>query len=155
MERINRLIRNEKWKALIARIEENERERVFCKHGAEHLFAVARIAALRAEDEKYELSRELIYAAALTHDLGRAFDGEEHAERSGTCCREILPSCGFDREETERIVAAVRTHRNKEDTERDTLATLLARADYESRNCFVCRARAACRWQTFHEEIDY
>ena len=44
MERFNKVLSDESFRKRIRAIEEGETEREFCKHGMEHLMAVARIA---------------------------------------------------------------------------------------------------------------
>ena len=71
MERANRICSHPLWKWHIEQLREAERERIFCRHGIEHLLDVARIAYIENLEQGYGISQEIIYAAALLHDIGR------------------------------------------------------------------------------------
>ena len=44
MDRVNRILFNDKYGRLMAVIKDKERDRIFCRHGLDHCFDVARIA---------------------------------------------------------------------------------------------------------------
>ena len=44
MERINKISEHPLWKLHMTQLKEAEKDRIFCKHGIEHLLDVARIA---------------------------------------------------------------------------------------------------------------
>ena len=120
---------------------------------------VAEYGAACAADE--------IYACALVHDIGRARGGRNHALSSAEFAKELLPSCGFLPEETERIASAVSAHGGRGGAEvcpapgageedkikaalekaENPLGTLLVIADKLSRNCFNCAAEEECYWE--------
>ena len=79
MERVNRIIKDPLWKEKIAEIRRFEAKRRFCGHGIPHLVAVARIAYIESMEQRADVDPEILYAAALLHDIGR---GEEY--RNGT-----------------------------------------------------------------------
>ena len=53
-------------------IREDEKDRKFCRHGMEHLLDVARLMYIEALEAGEDAPRDLIYAAALLHDIGRS-----------------------------------------------------------------------------------
>lgn len=132
--------------AAIGRLEQN---RIFCGHGANHLFDVARIAYIENLETGMGIAKHLIYAAALLHDIGRHLqytDGIPHHEASAQIGAQILPECGFSDKDTAQILAAIRLHRSAETGRSDGLAGLLYRADKRSRCCFSCPAEPKCSW---------
>lgn len=97
-----------------------------------------------------EISQELIYAAALLHDIGRwkqYGDGTPHEEASAQFASEILSDCGFTENETAQIVTAISNHRNEAVREERTLSGILYRADKMSRSCFCCEMERECDWK--------
>ena len=72
MERVDRIIRNETFIWNMKKLLRLEQERIYCRHDMDHLLSVARIAYIKALEERIPVSKELIYAAALLHDIGRA-----------------------------------------------------------------------------------
>lgn len=150
MKRVNRILKLDSYQENLGRNEEAEKERRFCHHDMGHFLDVARIAALLNLEEGYGLSGELIYAAALLHDIGRwqqYKDGTPHEKASAKLAQEMLPDCGFTEKETKEIVAAIANHRNSEIKEDKNLNGLLYRADKKSRACFACRAEKDCNWK--------
>ena len=72
MDRVNQIWRHPVYQEHYKKIQELESERIFCRHTPEHFLDVARLMYIYALEEHLELSKELIYAAALLHDIGRA-----------------------------------------------------------------------------------
>ena len=131
-----------------------EADRRFCRHGIAHLLDVARVAWILNLERGWELDREMVYAAALLHDIGRAAQyasGVPHDVAGEQLAVEILgtvkPERRFSSEEQAVILAAVRGHRDKERGLPDgSLAAAIADADHASRACFACDARNDCYW---------
>jgi len=150
MERINRIIGDPRYRACIDKNAEAERDRIFCKHDPAHFMDVARIGQLINLEEAYGLSEEMIYAAALVHDIGRFRqyeDGTPHEEASALLAPEILTASGFDEKETGVIIDAVRHHRDGAIKEERSLRGILYRADKLSRACYLCAAESMCNWK--------
>lgn len=131
---------------------ELERDRVYCRHGLEHLLDVARIMRIRCLEEGLELDRELVYAAALLHDIGKAEQyvrGIPHdaaGERVARTVLEELPrEARFSAHEVDEICAAIAGHRRPR-AGAGALERLLLEADKASRACFACAAADACNW---------
>lgn len=149
MDRIGRII---KHPLFISHLESNRRaeaDRIFCCHDLSHFLDVARIGTILAHEEGLHLDREIIYAAALLHDIGKHEQYERgipHEQASARISPEILRDCGFDDRETGVIISAVLFHRNDEIAEKRDLRGVLYRADKASRPCFYCRAAGQCNW---------
>ena len=147
MERVNRILKNEEYKNRVADICSLERDRIFCRHNMEHFLDVARIASLMASDEGIGIERDIIYAAALLHDIGRAEqyrDDTPHEIASAAIAPFILEDCGYSEKECDMIVAAIINHGNGSVSDRKDLTGILYRADKASRKCFMCPAIDRC-----------
>ena len=95
------------------------------------------------------ITKELIYAAALLHDIGRADQylyGTPHDEASARYADRILEECGFHAEERAVICSAIRKHRENEKQGAEYLSALLYEADKKSRLCMECAACDSCKW---------
>ena len=150
MERVNRILQSESYQRYLKKNEEAEMGRIFCHHDMGHFLDVARIAMLLNLEEQYLLDKELIYAAALLHDIGRwqqYEDGTPHEKASAMLAYELLVKSGFNTQESEMIVRAISLHRNGEVKEDRDLSGLLYRADKLSRACFTCKAEKECNWK--------
>lgn len=149
-DRINRILQNEQYRMHLLHIDRHEADRIFCHHNMGHFLDVARIAMILNEKEQYGIEDEMIYAAALLHDIGRWQQyetGEDHALVSALLAPEILTACGFSENEQEQIVSAIATHRDKNVMQKHNLNGLLYRADKLSRPCFACQQQKACNWK--------
>ncbi len=147
MERVDRILRHPIFRQTLTELDELERERIFCHHGLEHLLSVARIMTIRAQETGSAISREMLYAAALLHDIGRVAQyrtGEPHETAGTEIASAILTDCGFTAQERTQILAAIAVHRGG--GEGDDLAGLLCWADKASRPCWSCPAAADCNW---------
>lgn len=150
MERVNRIIENKLYRNYIRRNQEAEKDRGFCHHNMGHFLDVARIGMILKEKENYPVSEELLYAAALLHDIGRwqqYEDGTPHEQASAALSPEILTECGFQEEEKKYILEAIASHRDISVKEEKNLKGLLYRADKLSRACFACEAEKDCDWK--------
>ena len=71
MERVTKIISNELYKESQLAIDDYEKERKFCNHSFNHYLDTARIAYIISLEEEYKFDKEIIYATALLHDIGR------------------------------------------------------------------------------------
>lgn len=169
MERVQRIYTHPLYQRELNELKNAERERVYCKHDEAHFLAVARIMYINCLESSIEFPKELIYAAAFLHDVGRAAQyrgGVPHEEASVRLAAQIMPECGFRDEETSLVCALIAAHRNRkawtdisktntstnsaaasaESTDTETLAALFYEADKQSRSCFCCEAASTCNW---------
>ena len=119
----------------------------FCRHTPEHFLDVARLMYIYALEEHLELPKELIYAAALLHDIGRAQQYQyniPHDIAGVEIAREILTDLHFTEQEKELILSSIGHHRKGDSC--SMLTALLYKADKQSRNCFLCSAASECYW---------
>lgn len=147
MDRINGILHNEQYISLINRIEMQEKSRIYCKHDLEHLLDVARIGMIIASEEHVTVEKDIIYAAALMHDIGRADLSCDipHQHNSIKYAKNILSECGFNKSEIDNICNAIESHNSNENSSFG-LSYVLYKADKLSRNCFCCKARSTCYW---------
>lgn len=157
MERVNRILQQEIYKQHIKKNEEAEADRRFCRHNMGHFLDVARIAMILNEQEKLDIPKELIYAAALLHDIGRHVqyrDGTLHEKAGAELAPAILEACGFAPWEQEMIVRAIAMHRTEEAAGEPSLSGILYRADKLSRPCFACEAEMDCHWKNHKKNLE-
>lgn len=150
MERIDRIMNHGVFLHGMEQIRAAEEQRIYCKHGLEHSLDVARIAYILNLEEQGGLSREMIYAMALLHDLGRSEEYEKgisHHEAGVDLAEQILGECGFTEAETGQICQAIGAHKDAGKNAADYCTRLLYRADKLSRNCLNCLASKTCYWQ--------
>mgnify|MGYP004473340173 FL=1 len=149
MVRVNQIWKHPLYQTELHKLQLLEADREFCRHTPEHFLDVARLAYIRALEENYPVSKELIYCTALLHDIGRARqyeDGTPHDEAGAVIAEQILKELGFSPEEIQAIVSAIRGHRAE--TNQTILGQLIYRADKKSRNCFSCKAEPECYWSS-------
>lgn len=148
MERYYNILKHSLYQKILQSLEFYEKERKFCCHNLEHFCDVARIMYIFALEEQSELTKDLIYATALLHDIGRAKEYAEripHDEAGMELAKVILTDVGYQREEIDKIVQAIGSHREKESL-KNSLGTYLYKADKLSRKCFCCKAADECYW---------
>ena len=147
MDRINQIWNHPLYQKELKKLQIQEKDREFCRHTPEHFLDVARLAYIRSLEENLSVSKELIYCAALLHDIGRARqyeDGTPHDEAGAMIAEQILSELDFSPKEIEAVVSAIRGHRAR--TDQTVLGELLYTADKRSRNCFSCKAEPKCYW---------
>lgn len=149
MDRLDKICSHPLWQKCLDEIGRLEEDRIFCRHDVKHFLDVARIAYIENLEQGSGTPKELIYAAALLHDIGRHLqytEGISHEEASARLAETILEDCGFTGEERKEILQAIRLHRNPGTAEKTDLAGLLYRADKKSRACGFCEVRERCNW---------
>lgn len=155
MKRADAIGRNPVFRGHLGRIDAAEEDRAFCRHGLPHLLDVARIAWILNLERKCGLRKDVVYAAALLHDIGRSEQyatGEDHDVAGVRIAGEVLDglpeALRFDSLERASILAAVARHRTARDDEweGEALIPLIEQADHLSRPCYACAAREACYW---------
>lgn len=145
------ILKDERYLKCLSDIEELEKNRIFCKHNLSHFISVARIATIIWHEEGggNNLKRDIIYAAGLLHDIGRAEEytkGTPHEEAGAIIAGEILQGSGYEDKEIEMITRAISSHRIKDDNDIDYLGQIISKADKLSRECFACSASDMCKW---------
>ena len=150
MERIDKILNHDLFAEHMRKNEAAEAERSFCRHNMGHMLDVARIAMILNLEEALQIPKDVVYAAALLHDIGRHIqyeDGTTHEAASAKIAPSILKDCGYDEKETDVIISAIRLHRTAEIAENQDLNGILYRADKASRACFACKAEKNCDWK--------
>lgn len=149
MERYHKIAEHEWFLEYRNRIKELEKDRIYCRHGVEHLLDVARIAYIINLEKGMAFSKDVIYAMALLHDIGKPEQYEEKIphEITGAAKGEIiLKECGYDEEEIFLIRTAIEDHRRGPKEPGRILSELLYEADKKSRMCLFCTAKDSCNW---------
>ena len=71
MVRIQKIVSHPEFKKSMESIRELEKDRIFCRHGMEHLLDVSRIAYIDNMETGAGYAKDVIYAAGLLHDVGK------------------------------------------------------------------------------------
>jgi len=145
-KRIDRIIKDDDFIKYMGYNEKHEIDRIFCHHDMAHLMDVCREAWIIKLENNFGLSKDVIYAAGLLHDIGRWMEyegGMDHAAASAELASEILDHCKFSTDEKHRIIHAIINHRYNEND--DELSRVLYTADKQSRFCQICKARNQCK----------
>lgn len=156
MERINLICRHSLWKESVAEIQRLEEDRIFCRHNPAHYLDVARIAYIENLEKNIGISKEIIYAAAMLHDIGRHrqyLEGIPHEQAGAALAAQILKDCGFAEPEQKEILSAISEHRAPETSGKENLQGLIYRADKGSRSCLFCNVLEECNWSTEKKNI--
>lgn len=147
MERINRILQNKYFQEYLQNIYKWEINRKFCRHDFEHSLAVARIAYLISLERGNNFPRDILYGAALLHDIGRWQEyegGIDHAQASAELAEGILEEAGYGEKEKIVITRAIREHRGKGINNMSLLGEFIFEADKFSRLCWQCQVRDEC-----------
>ncbi len=147
MSRIDRIIQTPQYVDTLKRLQVLETDRIFCRHDISHFMSVARLMWIEVLEQQLPVDREVVYAAALLHDIGRVAQVEHgipHEQASAEFAQQILPDAGFNEEELSEVTAAILSHR--EDYSVSELGKILYQADKRSRDCWCCSASDLCNW---------
>lgn len=148
MNKVNSILNNEKFREYLNKNNEAEKERKFCSHNLQHFIDVGRIAYIMALEKNLEVNKEIVYATALLHDIGRWMqynEGVPHEIASYKLAQDILVECGFNEKERTMISSAILNHRKK-GNEVGTFEHIFYLSDKLSRSCFNCQVVDECNW---------
>ena len=148
MNNIDAIMNNKLYREALEKLSEYERDREFCNHTIEHFIDVSRIAYIMALEENLSVSKEVIDAIGLLHDIGRVRQYEEgihHDIASVEMSREILKETNFTEDEVNIILNGIANHRKESDNK---LEEIIYKADKLSRQCFNCKAEKECYWSS-------
>lgn len=149
MERYQKVATHKKVNEYVDKIAHSEKGRIFCHHDWDHFLAVARIAYIFVLEQKLDISKDIVYATAFLHDIGKEAQykrGIPHEIESAILAEGILKDCGYKEEEIKMITGAILHHRVY-DEENEEFEKIIYRADKLSRPCKGCKARDLCNWQ--------
>ena len=147
MSRIDRIIQNPQYVDTLKRLQVLETDRIFCRHDISHFMSVARLMWIEVLEQQLSVDREVVYAAALLHDIGRVAQVEQgipHEQASAEFAQQILPDAGYNEQEVRQVTSAILSHR--EDCSVSELGKILYQADKRSRDCWCCSASNLCNW---------
>ena len=158
MNRINKIYNLPIYRRELVYIGEDEKDRIYCKHNIEHFLDVARIAYIINLEKKMNYDKDIIYAVALLHDIGRHREYQEgvnHHQASADIAKAILRQTGYTRKESKIIIDAILNHRNESNDNK--VNELMYIADKLSRKCYCCNAIETCKWSNSkkNKEINY
>lgn len=156
LELTNKIIKNVNYIRLVSELKELEKDRIFCKHDMEHFLNLARIAVIICSECSIDYDADIIYAAALLHDIGRVEEyhsGIPHDEASVAIASEILDETGCSAEKKTEIIRLIASHRTA-DSRKTALEKIFYRADKKSRLCFCCDAADECNWPEYKRNND-
>ena len=148
MERVNRILNHPVFVESMGQNATSEAGRTFCKHDMAHALDVARIAYIQNLERGLGFSKELIYAAALLHDITKwqqHLEDVPHHESAIEPATAILQDADFSEAEIAAICRAILHHRDGS-AENDPFSALIFRADKLSRPCYTCESAEACKW---------
>lgn len=157
MERVNRILSHDLFQCYVSENAKEEKYRRFCKHDMGHAMDVARIAWILNLEEEAGLSKDLVYGAALLHDIGRYLqyrDGTPHEQASASLSEDILEECGYSDKERKEILQAILSHRDSKMAKKKDLAGVIYRADKMSRSCFACKMEKECNWKQDKKNLE-
>lgn len=156
MTRYNRILKNSQYSKYMNDLAKKEEDRIFCIHDIEHCLDVARISYILALENNVKIDKDIVYGAALLHDIGRAISAKNHEVESVKTAREILKKCEYTEKEINLICNAIESHREKS-LKVENLSDILAFADKISRQCYNCKAIDECYWSDSKKnmEIEY
>lgn len=149
LDRLQKIISHPLYVENYNALQEIEKNRVFCGHSVSHFLDTARICYIYDLENGSGLDKEVIYAAAFLHDIGRykeSCEGTPHDEAGAELAYIILKECGFTKGEIKIITQAIRCHRNEKESYEGVLGRYLYKADKQSRCCFMCSAKNECNW---------
>ena len=150
MKRIDSILNHPLFQENIRENMTAEAERCFCRHDMVHFLDVARIGMIINLEENLEIPKDMVYAAAILHDIGKHLQynkGIPHEKASAEIAPAILRECGYGEEEVYIVTDAILQHRNESVKEEKNLRGVLYRADKASRACFACKAEPECNWK--------
>ncbi|WP_320127636.1 HD domain-containing protein [uncultured Sphaerochaeta sp.] len=135
------------FRGSLERNGEDEKDRVYCHHDFQHCLDVARVAYCMILEKNLPLEKDIIYATALLHDLGKwkqYESGLDHALQGANLAGIILGDIGVEEKISLEIQDAIRTHRDRE-SKKSLLGEILYASDKACRPCLFCKSLEDCK----------
>lgn len=151
LELTNKILVNETYRTELDNLRKLEKNRIFCCHDIQHFLDVARITMIICKEKGVDVVPDLIYSAALLHDIGRTREYTEnipHHIAGKETAEKILDETGCSHDMKNRIISLIVNHRNQQN-EKNSLESIFYIADKKSRLCFACASKDICNW---HED---
>ncbi len=152
----NLILNNGNYRRNLSLLRDLEKDRIFCRHDIQHFLNVARITVILCNDRGVEASRDLIYSAALLHDIGRIqeqLSGVPHHIAGQETAAEILDEVGCPEEMKQQIIGMIASHRSSA-PKHNELEEIFCEADKRSRLCLECGAESLCNWAGDKKNLD-
>lgn len=151
MEFLNKLLTETDFLEKLNKLEQLEQDRIFCRHGLNHILDVARVVWIYSLEQGLLFDKEQIYLTAFLHDIGRVEEYEKgitHHAASVIEAEKLLSFIGYPKEKKETILTIIGGHREKKEgyPVEDKLEQIVRWADKKSRNCFFCQEKKNCKW---------
>lgn len=152
MKKVTRILNHPLFIRELKIINLLEENRAYCKHNLNHFFDVARISYILLLERNIRIDKEVLYAFALLHDIGRAREyllKRDHQVESAILAGEILRDCGYSNDEIETVIYSIKNHRSSQVLkmhEIKTFVDITRKADQLSRKCFCCECSDYCNW---------
>lgn len=158
ISRVNQILQHKLYEEYCEKNRLAEAQRIYCRHGSDHGLSVARVAYIYfLERKEISLSKEIIYAAGILHDIGRWLEyesQEDHAIASARLAAPILRDSGFSEQEVDIILRGILEHRLQPSEAPSILGQALALADDWARECINCESKTSCyKYTKAMEEI--
>ncbi len=148
MKRLDRIIHHPVFQQELERLEFYEKDRIYCRHNLEHLLAVARTAQILNLERQANIPQDVLYAASLLHDIGRAcqYATGQPDRQPGVMLAEKTPKdAAFTPAQPNELLDCGQHHHGRPWGGTD-LVSILSEADTRSRPCFSCLAAESCKW---------
>ena len=146
MELVDKILKHPKYREYMRCNAEAEKDRLFCRHDLQHCFDVARVAYILRLERGIPIAKEMIYAAALLHDIAKwkqYLYQVDHASEGAVLATEILADLGVGGQDSGEITDAIRTHRKKA-LPKSPLGEILYDSDKACRLCVSCARISVC-----------
>ncbi len=169
MDRVNKIWNHPLYRKEYNFLKKEEEKWIFCGHSIEHFLDVARLMQIYNYENNLGLEKDIIYSAALLHDLGRAEQirsGMGHHQASAKLASKIMKDCDFSDADIEMVYEAILYHRGSDNkdvldgkdlenyTKVNKLKFILYKADKKCRNCFSCNSFEECNWPMEKRNMD-
>ncbi len=152
----NRILRDAEYQDALCRLKKLENGRKFCLHDMEHFLSVARICCILCAENGIDADKDIIYSAALLHDIGRIVEyttGESHHIAGKNISDRILARTGCSDEFRQKVTDIILNHGEYEDDD-SSLNRYFFLADKKSRMCFMCEKTAECYWKDDRKNME-
>lgn len=146
MKRLNKIINSGIYKEYLKKLNEYEKDRVYCKHDYNHFINLSRIAYIQVLEAGLEYSKEVIYTIGFLHDIGRVLEFEKgvaHHIGSVLIAEDILKESDFTELEISYILEGIENHRKDSNS---ALGKIICKSDKLSRDCMNCEVITSCHW---------